>query len=283
MPAKLVCKNKPFRILRKNNVLEVYDMENYLEGNLYTNTADYYDFDNRNPIKDDLGFYVEYANKTKGAILELASGTGRVSLYVAEKTGRKLECVELSGKMVERFNHKLQTTHKHLRKNINIHIGDMSDFKFNERFEFIMIPWRALQYLPEQEQTIQCLSRVYDHLTDNGIFVFEIFKPRTYDEKWLGREDISYDVTVNGKRFIRSTVNHYADRVKKIIQYKSKYRIIDGADEIITEDLLTYKYYDRDEIVKIVSSLGFKVKEEYGYYDKRPINDGDEMIFVCEK
>jgi hypothetical protein len=66
-------------------------MEDYLPGNLYSNTADYYDYDNWEIIKDDLGFYAEYANKTKGPILELASGTGRVSLHVAGKTGRRLK------------------------------------------------------------------------------------------------------------------------------------------------------------------------------------------------
>jgi hypothetical protein len=66
------------------NILEVCGVENYLSGNLYSNTADFYDYDNRDIIKDDLEFYVEYANKTKGNILELASGTGRVSLYVVE-------------------------------------------------------------------------------------------------------------------------------------------------------------------------------------------------------
>jgi hypothetical protein len=55
-------------------------MENYLSGNLYHNTAGFYDYDNRETIKDDLDFYVEYANQTKGPILELAAGTGRVSL-----------------------------------------------------------------------------------------------------------------------------------------------------------------------------------------------------------
>jgi hypothetical protein len=146
-----------------------------------------------------------------------------------------------------------------------------------------MIPWRALQYLPEREQAIKCLNCVYEHLTNNGIFVFDIFKPRTYDEKWLGREDISYDVTVNGKRIIRSTVNHYADTVKQNIQYKNKYRIIENGKETIVEDLLTYKYYEHDEIVEILTSLKFKVKEEYGYYDKRTIKEGDEMILVCKK
>jgi SAM-dependent methyltransferase len=258
-------------------------MENYLSGNLYTNTADFYDYDNREIIKDDLDFYVEYAEKTNGTILELASGTGRVSLYVAEKTGRKLECVELSEKMVSRLNYKLQTTHKHLQNNISVHISDMSDFKFDRKFEYIMIPWRALQCLPEREQTIKCINCVYRHLSDNGIFVFDIFKPRKYDENWIGREDISYDITVNGRRIIRSTINHYADTVTKNIWYKNKYRIIEDGKESVKEDLLILKYYEHDEIAEILASSGFKVKEEYGYYDKSEINEGEEMIFVCGK
>jgi hypothetical protein len=40
-------------------------MENYLSGNLYTNMADFYDYDNREIIKDDLDFYVEYAEKKR--------------------------------------------------------------------------------------------------------------------------------------------------------------------------------------------------------------------------
>ncbi|MDR1903515.1 MAG: class I SAM-dependent methyltransferase [Treponema sp.] len=258
-------------------------MENYLSGNLYSNTADYYDYDNRDIIKDDLDFYVEYANKTKGPILELASGTGRVSLHVAEKTLRHLECIELSEQMVNRFKIKLETTHEHLQDKININIGDMADFSFERKFNFIMIPWRALQYLPEQELTIKCLKCVYEHLEDKGLFVFDIFKPRKYDETWLGKEDISYDIMKEGKRIIRSTVNHYANTIKKTIQYKNKYKIIEGGKERVIEDMLTYKYYEYKDIVEILKSLKFKIQEEYGYYDKRSINDGDEMIYVCSK
>jgi hypothetical protein len=185
--------------------------------------------------------------------------------------------------MVGKFREKLQTAYKHLQGKINIQIGDMSEFKFDRKFEFIMIPWRALQYLPKQEQAIQCLTCVYEHLADNGLLVFDIFKPRNYGKDWLGKEDVSYDRVVDGKRIIRSTVNHYADTVTKNIQYKTKYRIIDGEKETMTEDLLTYKYYERDDIVNILKSVGFNVKDEFGYYDKRSIKDGDEMIFVCAK
>jgi ubiquinone/menaquinone biosynthesis C-methylase UbiE len=99
-------------------------MENYLNGNLYSNTADYYD--NRDIIKDDLDFYVGYVNQTKGPVLELASGTGRVSLYIAKKTGRQIHCIEYSQYMLERFQHKLQTTHLYLNEKMTIQNGDMS-------------------------------------------------------------------------------------------------------------------------------------------------------------
>jgi SAM-dependent methyltransferase len=257
--------------------------KNYLSGNLYSNTAGYYDYDNRQIVKDDLDFYVEYANKTKGPILELASGTGRVSLHIAEKTGRSIECVELSEKMVDRFMYKLQNSHRHLRNNIHIQVGDMAQFNLNQKFEYIIIPWRALQWLPIKEKTIECLKCVYEHLADDGLFVFDIFKPRIYDEKWLGKEDVSYDIVDGNKRIIRSTVNYHADSVKKYIQYINKIRILENGNETAKEDILTIKYYEYTDIISILQSLHFTIKEEYGYYDKRTIKDGDEMIFICSK
>jgi SAM-dependent methyltransferase len=257
--------------------------EDCLSGNLYQNTANFYDFDNREIIKDDLEFYTEYVKQVKGPILELASGTGRVSLYIAEKTGRTIECVELSAEMRGRFTEKLQTTHQHLRQFIHLHDGDMSNFDLGQKFELIIIPWRALQWLPVQEKTIDCLKCVYRHLADNGIFVFDIFRPRTYDEKWIGREDVSYDIVVGNKRIIRSTINHFADTEKKYIQYKNKIRILENDIETVKEDMLTIKYYEYDDIIDILRSLHFNVKEEYGYYDKRSPKDGEEMIFVCTK
>jgi SAM-dependent methyltransferase len=168
------CRNAPLRAFNFVSLSEVFmqkgfypvkkftppppDSENYLAGSLYKNTADYYDYDNRKIIKDDLDFYVEYANKTNGTILELASGTGRVSLYVAEKTSRHIQCIELSEYMVKRFKHKLKTTHRHLRDRINICVDDMSCFDLGKKFEFIIIPWRALQWLPVQEKTLEYLN-----------------------------------------------------------------------------------------------------------------------------
>ena len=145
------------------------------------------------------------------------------------------------------------------------------------------MPRWALQCLPIQELAIDCLRCVYNHLSDNGIFLFVIFKPRVYDEKWLGKEAISYDIVDGDRRIIRSTINYHADTKKKYIQYKNKIKVLEKGNETIVEDLITLKYYDYKDIMGILNDLNFKVKEEFGYYDKRSIKDGEEMIFICTK
>jgi hypothetical protein len=185
--------------------------------------------------------------------------------------------------MLEKFRDKLKNSSEKLQKNIRLHIGDMSNFDLGQKFELIIIPWRALQWLPTREKTVDCFNCVYEHLSDDGILIFDIFKPRTYDEKWLGREELSYDIVDGERRIVRSTINHYADNEKKYIQYKNRILISENGSERIAEDLLTLKYYHYDDIVEILNDQRFKIREEFGYYDKRTIKDGEEMIFVCTK
>ncbi|MDR3059355.1 MAG: hypothetical protein LBU84_14610 [Prevotella sp.] len=105
-----------------------------------------------------------------------------------------------------------------------------------------------------------------------------------YDQNWLGKEAVTYSTTTDDGEIIRSVINYHVDTSKKYIQYISKYRIIKNGNEEVLKDLITVKYYEYNEIVEILKSLHFKIKEEYGYYDKSPIKLGEgEMIFVCTK
>lgn len=53
---------------------------------IYQNPAFLYDIQKkRDIITDDIPFYLEYAKKQKGTILELGCGTGRVALKLAQE------------------------------------------------------------------------------------------------------------------------------------------------------------------------------------------------------
>jgi hypothetical protein len=59
--------------------------------------------------------------------------------------------------------------------------------------------------------------------------------------------------------------------------------VLENGKETVKEDMLTIKYYEYEDITGILKPLGLNIKEEYGYYDKRAIKDGEEMLFVCTK
>ena len=62
----------------------------------YVDYAEYYDFDH--DTKFDLEFYLEYARQCGGPILELACGTGRLAIPIAE-AGFEIFGLDLSANM----------------------------------------------------------------------------------------------------------------------------------------------------------------------------------------
>jgi len=56
----------------------------------------------------------------------------------------------------------------------------------------------------------------------------------------------------------------------------------DGIEEKIVEPL-ALKYYYEEQMRNLLQSNGFKIVEEMGYYDRRPISEGPELIFICKK
>lgn len=56
----------------------------------------------------------------------------------------------------------------------------------------------------------------------------------------------------------------------------------DGLEQVFT-DKLAMKYYYEDQLRTLLRSNGFSIVSEFGYYDRRPISEGPELIFVCKK
>ncbi|WP_018213538.1 hypothetical protein [Desulfitobacterium hafniense] len=48
-------------------------------------------------------------------------------------------------------------------------------------------------------------------------------------------------------------------------------------------DNLALKYYYYEQLTTLLQDAGFRIREEYGWYDKSPIENGRELIFACTR
>lgn len=76
-----------------------------MEINNYDYISDLYDTDV--PATFDIEFFIKETNKPPGEVLELMSGTGRVSVPLLQ-AGVKLTCVDLSAELNAVFRRKLE-------------------------------------------------------------------------------------------------------------------------------------------------------------------------------
>ena len=233
--------------------------------NLYANTAELYDFDNRALLNEDLELCLECVRETSGDILEIACGTGRITIPVLENAaGRKVTAFDLSEDMLSVFRKKALPPE--FAGNLQIARADMRDFSFDKKFGLTILIWRAFQVLLNREDAVKCLRNVKKHMGSGGVFLFSVFLPqKSYGGDWPGRETLAYETVdpATNNRIRRRTKNLRADEGAQIIEYASIYDIVTPAGARKTlEDMITYRYYHPEQIKALLKDCGFAVVRE---------------------
>lgn len=103
-----------------------------------------------------------------GRALELAIGTGRVALPLAER-GIAVEGIEGSAAMVEQMRAKPGGT------SIPAVIGDMADVAVPGSFRLVYLVFNTLFNLPSQARQVDCFRNVAKVLEPGGVFAIECF------------------------------------------------------------------------------------------------------------
>jgi len=122
-----------------------------------------------------------------GPALELAIGTGRIALPLAER-GLRVEGIDLSPAMVARL-HAKPGGHQ-----ISVAMGDFADVAVPGKYPLVYLVFNTLFNLLTQDDQVRCFENVAAHLTDEGSFVVEAFVPsflyRLRDNEYVEAEDI---------------------------------------------------------------------------------------------
>ena len=119
----------------------------------------------------DIPFYASLAREADGPVVELAVGTGRVAIPVAQATGRTVIGIDSSPAMLAQARAAAATAgaRLHLRE------GDMRDLVLDEPAALVYCPFRALLHLPSWADRRRTFERVAASLRPDGRFAWDAF------------------------------------------------------------------------------------------------------------
>jgi ubiquinone/menaquinone biosynthesis C-methylase UbiE len=250
--------------------------------NLYRPSAHLYDVDPREITRDDIAFYLTRAKHIGGSVLELGCGTGRVAIPLVED-GREVWGLDLSETMLAQLRRKLERLPASVAARLHIVHGDMASFDLGRKFDLITAPFRAFQALAEKADQERCLRCVKAHLSDKGQFVMHVFKPKmVFDESWVQPESFDWEAVDPriGKFVRRYEKRKRIDLDRQVLYVDLIYRVEGNQADIV--EPLSISYFYENQMRAFLQANGFRIIEEFGYFDSRPIADGPELIFVCQ-
>lgn len=237
-------------------------------------------------FNEDLNFYYSEAEKSRKPILELACGTGRISIPLA-CAGMKVIGLDSSSKMLEKAKEKLKEVGK-IKGNIRFEKGNMQDFKLGEKFGLVIIPARSFQHLLMPEEQAMCLKNIYEHLKNEGSLIIDIFNPdlkRIVNTKSGERFFCKEFKNNTGNRMLLWDIPRY-NLFNQTIEDLMEIEELDEEGSLINKQYYRFnlRYIFRYEMQHLLEKCGFKIKAVYGSYQKEPYaQDSSEMIWMAEK
>src|SRR5262247_2576582 len=107
----------------------------------YAFIADLYDQVEPYRTRADIGFFVEAALASKGPVLEVGCGTGRVLIPTA-RAGANIVGLDLSERMLDECRKRLRAEQEPVQSRVRLVNGDMRGFDLGRTFDLVTVPFR---------------------------------------------------------------------------------------------------------------------------------------------
>jgi len=235
----------------------------------------------------EMDFYLTLAGQTcaQGAsVLELACGTGRVAIRLAE-AGFSVVGLDHSSPMLKIAQEKSEGM-----LNVRWVLGDMRSFQIDESFGLIIIPGHAFQNLNTAAQQVTCLQSVRRHLQNDGTLVIHVDHQEV---GWLGEiATKKKGVFEPGREFIHPTRNSRIrtshawayEPASQTAVVETVWEELDGSGQVaqrIESGPIRLHCAFRFEMEYLFTLLGYDIQAVYGDFHRRPlVDESSDMIWI---
>jgi len=224
-------------------------------------------------IETDKNVITHYAKKCNGSVLEVASGTGRLSKYITD--------LGLPYTGIDNSQSFLDVSIENLGSRGTFLLRDMRDFHLNKKFDFIFIGFNSFLHNLTDKDAVSCLASIKTHLNDGGLFLLSIFQP---DHSFLYRDEYLYEARTffnyQGKKCRMMERNSFDDETQ--INSLTWQLEIDGN---LSEDTYSFKqrmYYPH-KMDLLFQETGFSIQEKFGDWEMNPLDEESPLqIYICK-
>jgi len=244
--------------------------------------------------EEDVRFFVSLLHAFKPMrVLELASGTGRVTIPLAlEATTLSSTVVglEFTASMLVEAERKRTDLPQDAQSRVSFIEGDMTQWRSSEPFDLIVAPCSSLCHVHSLDAQLATWRCAHRNLTPGGRFVVDVAMATlpAYAESMQtpprSTMELDSDTTDprTGIRLLRYRCQRYLPHEQRSeVQF-----VYDkcGPDKVVMEryvsDYKSHVYYPR-ELELLFMLAGFDVESRYGDYRRRPLEaTSRRMVFV---
>lgn len=226
----------------------------------------------------DREYYLRKIEESKGPVLEIGGGTGRFFLE-ALNCRADIYTIEPSESMFHVLINHLKPEDRHRAT-----IQSAESFRFGQKFNLIIAPFRMFSHLITTEQQLQALNQIHHHLSEGGLFIFDLFVPNL---KMLTEgidEQTDFDGEyVPGQR-LRRIVSAKADIMNQVNHVTMRYEWEENGKQQSHAWHFPMRYFFRWEIEHLIARSPLKLESIFGDFDEHELSqDSKDFVVLCRK
>ena len=225
-----------------------------------------------------IAFYCDLAKYSGGPVLEIACGSGLVTLPLAA-AGLEVTGVDLARPMLAHARKKAEAQGLHIRWVED----DARSLRLDTNYRLIFLTGNAFQAFLRREDQEALLASVKRHLAPGGVFAFETRNPSGHDlTNQLEEEfDQSY-VSVEGYQVSVSSTQIY-NPIAQIIYWTSYRRWNDRERDHTKETHIACRFTYPQELEALLHYNGFQIIQQYGNWNQEALSaSSPSIISICK-
>jgi SAM-dependent methyltransferase len=238
------------------------------------------------PFDADIPLYLELAEAQGGRVLEVACGSGRVLVPLAQ-AGHRVVGVDASPHMLARTRDKLEAAGLGESGRVRLIQADMRAFALGEELDLAVLAVKSFAYLITRADQQRTLAAIAAHLRPGGLLALDLMHP---SPAWLLeppgslRQDLVEHVPERGVTVARTEAVVSTDLAAQVRVIRSAYEIV-ADDGSVTKRFVEwpYRYTFRFEAEHLLERAGFEIEAAYGGYRGEPFSSESRTLVLLAR